>query len=241
MSGGRRVVQQFARRWGAVTAVLGLIACAAPGAASAGSVADLPLAEVPARRPGNTLALFMTGDGGWAPLDRDVARVLADSGVAVVGLDMRRYLEHPGTPERLATDVTRIVGRYGQRWQRDRLAVIGYSRGADLAPFALTRLADSLRQRIDLVALLGLAPSANFEFHLEDLVRDVQRPSDLAIAPELERLRGLPLLCVYGAEETRSGCRDADSTLVQRVERPGGHHFDGDYRELALIILRALR
>ena len=217
------------------------VACAVPGPSAGSGLSDLPLVEVPARRPGTTLALLLSGDGGWAPLDREVALTLADSGVAVIGLDARQYLEHERTPDRVAADVRRILERYTQHWQRRRLVIVGYSRGADIAPFALSRLPDSLRRQVALVALLGLAPAANFQFHLEDLVRDVPRASDHPIAPELERLRGMPLLCIYGAGEVRSGCRGADATLIRQVERPGGHHFDGNYRALALIILAALR
>ena len=50
-------------------------------------VRDLPLIENPSPRPGRVLAVFLTGDGGWAMLDRSIARVLADSGISVVGFD----------------------------------------------------------------------------------------------------------------------------------------------------------
>src|SRR5690606_22593076 len=37
------------------------------------SIRGLPLTEVPARRPGDALAVFLTGDGGFAELDRQIA------------------------------------------------------------------------------------------------------------------------------------------------------------------------
>jgi type IV secretory pathway VirJ component len=229
---------------------LGVALLAARRCASqpAADVHDLPLVEVPARAgapSAGTLAVLVTGDGGWAELDRAVAAGLAARGVGVVGLDARAYLSRRRTPEETAADVARVARAYLTRWEGAagdgaRLVLLGYSRGADLMPFVAARLPGDLRARVRLVALLGLATAANFQFHWSDLVKDTRRPDDRPVAPELERLRGMRLLCVYGTEEQDSGCRDADSTLVTRVARPGGHHFDRDYGALAALILGAM-
>ena len=58
--------------------------------------------EVPAA-PGATatdsFAIVMSGDGGWAGLDKDVAQALSAHGIPVVGLDSLRYFWSPRTPE----------------------------------------------------------------------------------------------------------------------------------------------
>jgi type IV secretory pathway VirJ component len=214
-----------------------------PGAAqdTSGAVKDLPLVELPATG-GSThrMALVISGDGGWAPLVRGVGKRLAANGIDVVGMDARRYLSSAKTPEQAARDVARILRHYRRQWGADRFALIGYSRGADMLPFILRRLPADLRARVDLTAMFGLAPSASFEFHLMDLVRDVKRSTDLAVAPELEALRGARMLCVYGRDEKESACRDADPTLIERVERAGKHHSDGDHDALADLVLSRL-
>jgi type IV secretory pathway VirJ component len=191
----------------------------APGVA----LASLPTVEVPAAE-GHTLALLLSGDGGWAAGDRAMAEGLARGGVAVVGLDSRAYLRtRRATADGLARDAASLLERYGARWHRDRFVLLGYSRGADLAPFVVNRWPDSLRRRLVLVALVGLAARASFEFHWEDLVRDAQRASDLPVQPELERLRGVALLCLFGDGERGSLCPALDRTLA-RVDRHPGHH-----------------
>jgi type IV secretory pathway VirJ component len=45
---------------------------------------------------------------------------------------------------------------------------------------------------------------------------------------------------VYGTKEDESLCRSVDGTLVFRDARVGGHHFDGDYRAIADVILSRL-
>ena len=208
---------------------------------------DLPLVPLPPRTPlhaaataDSTLVVLLTGDGDWAEIDTGIADTLRAAGMAVVGLKSRSYLQgHDRTPDGMARDVERVVRYYGPLWQRPRVVLLGYSRGADLAPFVATRLASDVRSRVGLVAMLGLAQAANFHFYWSDIVSDHRRPTDLPVAPELARLRGTPMLCVYGADETDSGCRDADPTLVQRVERAGGHHFDKDYAALGALVARA--
>ena len=210
---------------------------AAPDSAE---VRGLPVVEVPARRDGRLLAILLTGDGGWAQLDRSIARVLADSGVAVVGFESRSYLSRRRTPDESARDVARVARHYLAQWHRDRLLLIGYSRGADMLPFVATRLPEDLRGRVNGLAMLGLDTEASFEFHLIDMIRDIHREGDPPILPELERLRGMPMLCVYGTGEDHSACRDADPTLLSRFPRNGDHHFDGDYDAIAGLILSML-
>ena len=213
-----------------------------PSAALAGpDVSDLPLIEVPARgSDAATLAIFLSGDGGWADLDRQIAGVLAEHGVGVVGLNSRAYLTQRRSPDQAAADVARVARAYTARWGARRLALIGYSRGATMLPFVATRLEADLRQRTALLAMLGLERNANFQFHWVDVVRGVHRADNLPVAPELERLRGQRMVCVYGTDETDSACRDADPALITKVERQGNHHLGGDYRALGDLILGLL-
>lgn len=210
-------------------------------AATAPDVSDLPLVEVPARRGSpSTLVVFLSGDGGWADIDRQVADVLAEHGVAVAGLNSRAYLSRRKTPDQAAADVARIARAYAARWDTRRLVLAGYSRGADMVPFVAARLPADLRARTTLLAMLGMEQAVNFQFHWVDVVRDVRRGDDLPVAPELARLRGQRMLCVYGAQERDTGCRDADPALITKVARPGDHHFDGDYRAIGDLILGML-
>jgi type IV secretory pathway VirJ component len=202
---------------------------------------DLPITEVPARgASAGTLAIFLSGDGGWAAIDRAIADGLAARGITVVGMDARAYLSTRRTPARSAADVARIARAYMRRPGTTRLVLAGYSRGATMVPFVATRLPPDVRSRVALLAMLGMETTTNFQFHWIDIVATVHRDDDLPVLPELERLRGTRMLCVYGAGEADSACRQADPTLLTRVARPGDHHFDGDYAGLAREIASAL-
>ena len=93
----------------------------------------LPLSLTPAA-PGPLLAVLLTGDGGWAAGDKSMAQALAQRGVAVVGLNSARYVDRARTPDEAASDLARIVRHFLGAWHRQRVVLIGYSRGAEPGP-----------------------------------------------------------------------------------------------------------
>jgi type IV secretory pathway VirJ component len=212
-----------------------------PGAVALPDVSDLPLIEIqPTAAPTKTFAIFLTGDGGWATLDRGVTRELSSHGIAVVAVNMRAYLWRRRTPDESGSDLIRLIRHYSTAWGKNHVAIIGYSRGADVAPFMVSRLTVDTRRLVSLVALLGFSKTTNFQFHFKDIIVESHRRGDLNTLPELEGLRGMNLLCVYGTDEKDSGCRDAPAGLMKLVTRPGGHHFDNDFKAIGDIVLDAL-
>jgi type IV secretory pathway VirJ component len=218
-----------------VLARMGRAAVAPPPAAPA--VADLPLVELPVRGS-QRLAVIVSGDGGWASLDRQIGEALSGAGISVVGLNSLQCFWHRRTPEGAAADLGRIIRHCLPAWHASELVLVGFSRGADVLPFMVSRLPADLRSKVRLVALLGVSHQAQFEFHLSDLIGATRDAKALATVPEIRRLRGTRVLCVYGTEETDSACRDLPSDLATGVGLPGGHHFGGAYRAIAARILR---
>jgi type IV secretory pathway VirJ component len=201
-------------------------------------VADLPIIEVEAQGTGGDLVgVMLSGDGGWAGIDRDLASAFARAGIPVVGIDSLRYFWTARTPESTAADVDRVIRFALSHFKRSRVLLVGYSQGADVLPFVANRLPAATREHLALVAMLGLGRLAEFEFHLTNWIVTTER--GLPTRPELARLPAGLALCVYGAEEDDSGCLDADPQRVRVVKLPGGHHFGGDDAQLANAILGA--
>jgi type IV secretory pathway VirJ component len=217
------------------------LAPAAPGAAVAvPAVGDLPLVEVPAKQPaGELLAVVVSGDGGWAGIDREVADDLAAKGVPVVGLNSLQYFWNARTPDGAAADLQRIARHYLAAWGRQQLLLVGYSLGADVLPFMASRLPADLQARIRLIALLGPGRRTSFEFHLTDWLGG-GGGGDLPVLPEVAKLRGKPLLCLYGEAEQDSLCTEIGA-LGKAVSFQGSHHFGGAYASLADRILREVQ
>jgi type IV secretory pathway VirJ component len=198
---------------------------------------DLPLVEVPATVSSvrNDMAVLISGDGGWAELDKSLAEGLARAGVPTVGLNSLRYFWTPRTPENAAADLARVITHYSANWHRDRVMVIGYSFGADVLPFLVNRLEASVRARIANVVLLGLGTSAQFEFHLAEWLGQ-SGGTEYSTVPEANRLT-MPVTCVRGADEDDSACGLIKNPRAHVVTVGEGHHFGGDYERLVNVIL----
>jgi type IV secretory pathway VirJ component len=223
-------------------AFAGLAGETPPGAAAgpaAPEVADLPLVELPAAGPakGDLMAVMVSGDGGWAGIDREVARSLASHGVPVVGLDSLQFFWRPKTPDLAGDALARILRHFLATFRRRRAILVGYSRGADVLPFMASRLPRDLAQRVALIALLGPGARTTFEFHVSEWLGGSSGADEQPVLPEVEKLRGRRILCVYGADETDSLCSQLREGLAVLDRRPGGHHFGGDYEAIARRIL----
>jgi len=201
-------------------------------------LSDLPLVEVAAHGNADALAIFISGDGGWAGLDERVAAAVAARGIPVVGLDSLRYFWKARTPESAAADVDRVLHYYLAHWKKHRAILVGYSQGANVLPFIVNRLPQATRGRLARVALLGLGETASFEFHLSNWIS--KDSTGLPIRPEAAKLTGIETLCLYGEDEGDSLCPQLDGTGIELVKLSGGHHFGGDYAGLAALIVRGL-
>lgn len=209
------------------------------------AVSDLPVVEVAALgqsargRDADTMAILISGDGGWAGIDRDVATALSKRGVPVVGIDSLRYFWSVRTPASTAKDVERLMQFYMARWKKNKVVLVGYSQGADVLPFVASRLSDKARASVSLVAMMGLGKKADFQFHLTNWVSASN--DGLPIPPEVAKLSAGLAMCIYGSEETDSACPSLDASHVKLLKLSGGHHFDGNYERLAGLILDAAR
>ena len=199
-------------------------------------VSDLPLVEMPPAHSGATLAVFVTGDGGWRAIDRLVADGLHDRGFGIVGLISSRYFATRRTADESSCALQRIVEHYSIAWHSPRVVTVGYSRGAGVLPFMINRLPSKWRDRVSTVALIGLDPTIDFQVTPFDLLRTRPTPAEIPVRGELERLRGKRVLCFYGVHERHSLCRSLSASLAMSIAEPGSHHFAGNYDQVARTI-----
>lgn len=208
------------------------------------SLTDLPLVETPATGAAatesakDTFVVLLSGDGGWAGLDKDVAAALAGRGVSVVGFDSLRYFWSKRTPQGLAGDLDRIVRYYAAHWKRRRVVLVGYSQGANALPAAINRLPEPSRSMVVQTVLIGLEHKVAWQFHISNWIGS---PADAQpILPDASKLSAASTLCLYGEGDGDTLCPELSTESVTALELPGGHHFNGDYDELAAKILARL-
>lgn len=224
------------------------------------SVSDLPLVELPApihttssspadAAPAHTSALsdtfvvLLSGDGGWADIDKDIGETLNSAGLPVVGWNSLQYFWRKKSPEQASADLARVIAHYQQTWRRPKVLVIGFSLGADVLPFMISRLSAANRLAIADTAFLSLSHQVDFEFHVSNWLGS-DNAQARPIAPELAKLAGAPMLCIYGKTDDDTLCADHPTRFdikgLDIKQLPGDHHFDGDYQSAARLILEHL-
>jgi type IV secretory pathway VirJ component len=208
-----------------------------PAPVSSAAISDMPLTVVPAtgRIASDSMAIIYSGDGGWVGIDRDVAQHLAAAGIPVVGVDSLSYFWSARTPDGAAADLRRVIAAYSARWHRPHVLLIGYSFGADTLPSIVGRLDPAIRSRIASLSLLGLSPTADFQFHLGSWL-DISSAQATSTIPAVAALKGLTIRCIRGVLEKDSACPAIPVGISQNYSVPGGHHFDRNAALLAQII-----
>jgi phosphatidylglycerol lysyltransferase len=203
---------------------------------------NLPLVEMPAAARGPLLAIILSGDGGWRDLDKTIAEDLRSDGVSVVGWDSLRYFWSQKSPEQTARDLSAVIDTYVSRWGISKVALVGYSFGADVLPFAYDRLPPDAKARVVLLSLLGFATAADFEIRVAGWLGEPPSKDALPTATALASIDPAMIQCFYGATETDSACPLLEpSGKAEIIRTAGGHHFDNDYAALARRILDGFR
>ncbi|HVY67009.1 MAG TPA: AcvB/VirJ family lysyl-phosphatidylglycerol hydrolase [Gammaproteobacteria bacterium] len=217
-----------------LAAALWLTFASTPGAAQGRDQLPLVIVQAPAGTDG-PMVLLLSGDGDWAPFPRQFGELAAAHGAPVLGLKMRSYLMQKRTPEEMAAALAPAVRAHLTDWKRSDLKVVGYSRGADVAAFVVNRWPEDLRAQVSGIAFVGLSERASFEFHYADLALDIKRATDLPTRPEVEKLVGVPMWCVRGADETDSFC-DKPVSGMRVATHPGSHRAGGDDATVQLVL-----
>ncbi|WP_262032500.1 virulence factor family protein [Microvirga sp. Mcv34] len=203
------------------------------------SLNDLPVVELPANTEATKLAIFLSGDGGWRDLDKTIAETISRSGIDVVGLDSLRYFWTRKEPSQIAHDLELIITHYRQHWQARRVILLGYSMGADVIPPVWSKLAEPVRNDVGLIVLIGAEPTAIYEISIKGYL-GASAGTEVDIRSALKALPASRVMCFYGKEEKDDGgtaCTLPELSGATLIERPGGHHLDGNYDVIAKDIL----
>jgi len=200
---------------------------------------DLPLV-VSWPRQAESILIFLSGDGGWMELDREVAARLHRDSVAVVGWNTLRYFWEARSPEEFDADLARVIEALP-----DSLPVFagGFSFGAEVIPVSLQRQAESSSPVVRLRGLVLLAPGpyATFEVSPLDWIFENDSPTRFPVASALRQEKNVPILCLEPASGEKSGCPTKPQANLHHLRLAGSHHFGGDYGTLAESILKFMR
>ena len=185
----------------------------------------LPLTVVEATAP-RAFLVFVTGDGGFQRVDQELADGIAKHGVTTIALSTFRYFVTKQPPEKVATDLGRIVDAVAVA--RQPVYAGGYSFGAEVVPDVVARnWTAAERARLGGLLLLGPSASASFKVDPLDWVRDPPIDRHHLVEDSVRRLAPSRVVCIAGVDDDTAVCnRLADIPGVAVVHVPGTHHFE---------------
>jgi type IV secretory pathway VirJ component len=211
-----------------------------PGAFS--DLKGLPVIEVPSSASSrDDFAIVLSGDGGWAGLDRKIAELLSvERGVSAVGFNSLAYFLSRRTPDEAARDVERIMRHYIVAWAKSKVILVGYSFGADVLPFVASRLPADLRAAVEVLVFISLGSSIDFKFGLSDWFGGKPKPTEMATVPEVKKLGDMKIVCVYGLDDKDKPCASAELDFVTAIPLQGGHGIHGDAVDVVAAIMKSV-
>ncbi|MER5170387.1 AcvB/VirJ family lysyl-phosphatidylglycerol hydrolase [Thioclava kandeliae] len=194
----------------------------------------LPEADAP---PPPAYVIFLSGDGGWANFDEEIADRLAKAGLPVIGISSMRYLWQERKPAKIAQDIARIDRSFAARFGTDRVILAGFSLGANVTPFYAPLLPETMAERVLGLALLSPETHTGFEVVMGGWLGQKTGSQDVVAA--LDALpKAMTTLCLFGEDDKHSACPATRHALPMAFD--GGHHLGKSYDEAAGAILDLL-
>jgi len=209
--------------------------------ASAKDITSLPVVAYPvqnydAQKP---LVIYISGDGGENSFSKSLMQQINAKGIPAVLFNSQKYFWSKKTPQQTAADVESVIEYYRSQWKARKFILVGYSFGADVAPFIVNRLSKVPFTSLNNIVLISPSNTTDFEVHVADLFGE-HKKSASNIPAEINRITQKPLLIIQGEDESEK--IDARSLKVnyKLVTLKGGHRYNSNTVELANTILKNL-
>ncbi len=213
-------------------------ACMAlPAAAAPAQPNWMTVTPAAAGAPANDLAvIWVSGDGGWGKMEREVTARLAAAGVPTVGVNSLRYFASRRDPKGAATEIAAAAEPWLKDMKRTRVAFVGFSFGADIGPFMVRDLPPDMRNKLSLAAFLSPSEKANFQVSPASWLGVGLGPP---VWPVMTALAPTKVLCIGGAGVFEDICPDSKTPPgMVSVRLPGGHTLDNQYSAITALLLK---
>jgi type IV secretory pathway VirJ component len=199
-----------------------------PSDANNDQVKDLPLVitQPEFQNKNGPVALIISGDGGWYGFEQSLADRLAAQGIPTIGLDSKRYFWKRKSPEETAGNLVKALDYYGKKWERGRYLLIGYSLGAEIVPFIITRMPAEMSSKITSAVLLSPETNTDFEIHISNMVGIGNPRNTYNVVDEIDKMKLVPTLVIYGEKEKSKIPALLTGTDVKIKKIPGDHHYN---------------
>ena len=172
-------------------------------------------------------AVMLSGDIGFrGGMSAPVAAALADRGMTVVGVSSPVVFAFHHTQAEAVTVVQQAIRSAMRIGGVDKVVLVGQSYGGDIVATTAPHLGADLLAHVAAIDLL--VPGRDVYFRADPTGLAYYGTPDAHPAVALRALKGPPMACIYGIEETDSLCPLMGGT-ARVVALPGNHHLNHDH------------
>ncbi len=199
-------------------------------------VSSLPVKEwkTASRLP---LVVYITGDGGFNAFSIGICNSMNKSGYEISAINAKSYFYDKKTPNQTAKDISTYLDKRLSGRENQQIILLGYSFGADVAPFIVNILPATIKSKLVSVILLSPETTTDFEIHWMDMVWTNKKRS-MNVVAEINKMTVPKTTTIFGNSENDFPVKDIKIKNYNNHILPGGHHFDGNTDEVAKTIIK---
>lgn len=197
----------------------------------------LPVKEWPAPSHDKPILFYISGDGGLNKFSVGLCQSLNDKGFDVIALDAKTYFNDKKTPEQTTLDIAGYLSKKLTGRANRKIALIGYSFGADVLPFILNRFPKNIMDDVEVSFIMASSGSTDFEIHWLDMFGSNKKRS-MDVVDEINKISNQKIIIINGSDENNLDINRIHLKKYTLVVLPGGHHFDGDTSEIVEKIIK---
>lgn len=198
--------------------------------------ASLPIKERSSGRQ-NPLVFYISGDAGYSNFSESLCSIINKNGYDVTELNSKSYFWHKKTPEQTTKDIVAYINSQFSKRKNQQFILAGYSFGAEIVPFVVNLLPDSLKKKLVSVVLLSPATTSDFEIHIWDMIfSNTKRSMD--VVAEVNKMGVQKTTTIFGIKEDNFPVNVVKLKNYFNEKLPGGHRFGGDTKKVAKTMMK---
>lgn len=179
------------------------------------------------------IIFYISGDAGFNTFSKTFAQELHHYGYDVFALNSKKYFWDKKTPLQASEDSENFLKQITKNRTNKKIIIIGYSYGADIAPFISNRFDPDFKRNIQHLLIIGPSKVNDFEIHLQEYITGSQQYG-FSVTHEINQLKNVPFtLVVSDFEYTYFPRKEITLKNYQFLHLPGNHHFSGNTKMLA--------
>lgn len=207
---------------------------------SAAVAQDFPVKEWTTFSQDKPLIFYLSGDGGFNKFSTSLCEDFNKEGYDIIALNSKSYFWDKQTPEQTTSDINNYLSKKIAGRKNQQIVLIGYSFGADVLPFIISRLPKNIHDKVIVSFLMAPSGSTDFEIHWSDIFGGNSK-RDRDVVTEINKLDGENIVIITGSDDEHLALNKISLKKYTHEVLPGGHHFDGDTDEIAIVILKHIQ